>query len=78
MRTMRVADPQGEIKLNHHPFVLLVHDQPHPLESLKPVLRDLSVETFSVRTCEEAGQLITHSRRRPSRRHPGPERRLRL
>ena len=61
MRTMRVADPQGEIKLNPHPFVLLVHDQPHPLESLKPVLRDLSVETFSVRTCEEAGQLITQT-----------------
>ena len=47
--------------MNHHPFALLVHDQPHPLESLKPVLRDLSVETFSVRTCEEAERLITQT-----------------
>ena len=47
--------------MNHHPFAILVHDQPYPLESLKPVLRDLSVETLSVRTCEEAGRLITQT-----------------
>src|SRR5215472_16898705 len=47
--------------MNHHPIALLVHDQPYPLESLKAVLRDLSVETFSVRTCEEAGRLITQT-----------------
>ena len=23
--------------MNHHPFAILVHDQPYPLESLKPV-----------------------------------------
>ena len=47
--------------MNHHPVAILVHNQPYPLESLKPVLRDLSVETLSVRTCEEAGRLITHT-----------------
>ena len=50
-----------EFMTNHHPFAILVHDQPHPLDSLKPVLRDLSVETCSVRTCEEAGRLITQT-----------------
>ena len=47
--------------MNHHPFAILVHDQPYPLESLKPVLRDLSVETCSVRTCEDAGRLLTQT-----------------
>jgi DNA-binding NtrC family response regulator len=53
---------KGDIKMNQHPFALLVHDQPRPLESLKLVLRDLSVETHSVRTCEEAGRLIRQTR----------------
>ena len=43
-----------EIKMNYHLLTLLVHDQPHPLESLKPVPRNLLVETCSARTCEEA------------------------
>jgi DNA-binding NtrC family response regulator len=44
--------------MDHHPFALLVYHQPHPVESLKPVLRDLSVETCGVRTCEEAGRMV--------------------
>jgi DNA-binding NtrC family response regulator len=48
--------------MNQHLSALLVYDQPHPLESLKPVLRDLSVETCSVRTCEEAGRMVTQMR----------------
>lgn len=47
--------------MDGHAFALLVYDEPHPLESLKPVLRDLSVETCSVRTCEEAGRLISQT-----------------
>ena len=47
--------------MNHHPVAILVHNQPYPLESLKPVLRDLSVETCSVRTCEDAGRLLTQT-----------------
>lgn len=39
-------------------FALLVHDQPEPVESLKVALRDLSVDTYSVHTLEEAGRLI--------------------
>ena len=47
--------------MNDHLLALLVYDQPHPLESLKVVLEDLndlSVETCSVRTCEEARRLV--------------------
>jgi DNA-binding NtrC family response regulator len=47
--------------MNYYPFAVLVYDQPQPLESLKRVLRDLSVETCSVRTCEEAGRLVTQT-----------------
>ncbi|HLY60557.1 MAG TPA: response regulator [Terriglobia bacterium] len=39
-------------------FAILIHDQPGPLDSLKLVLRDLSVETFSVTSLEEARRLI--------------------
>jgi hypothetical protein len=47
--------------MNDHLFALLVYDQAHPLESLRAVLKDLndlSVETCSVRTCEEARRLV--------------------
>lgn len=43
-------------------FALLVHDHPEPFESLKRVLRDLSVETYSVETCKEAEDLLTRFR----------------
>jgi len=43
-------------------FALLVHNYPEPFESLKRVLRDLSVETYSVETCKEAEDLITQCR----------------
>lgn len=39
-------------------LALLVHDRPGPLESLKSALKDLSIRTFSVRTCEAAQSLI--------------------
>lgn len=39
-------------------FALLVHAQPEPLESLKMALKDLSIETYSVPTLEEASRLI--------------------
>ena len=39
-------------------FALLVHERPAPLESLKSALKDLSVETYSVNSCEEAKRLL--------------------
>ena len=39
-------------------FALVVHDRPEPCESLKPALRDLGVDTFSVSSCEEAALLL--------------------
>jgi len=47
--------------MNDSLTALLIYDQPHPLESLRAVLKDLnglSVETCSVRTCEEARRMV--------------------
>lgn len=46
--------------MSEHLFALLVHDQAEPFESLKRTLMDLSVETYSVATCKEALDLISH------------------
>lgn len=45
--------------MTDHLFVLLIHDRPGRFDSLRQVLRDLSVETFSVGTCKEAADLIS-------------------
>jgi two-component system, NtrC family, response regulator AtoC len=37
---------------------LLVYDRAYPLEALNAALKELSVGTYSVRTCEEARRLI--------------------
>ena len=39
---------------------LLVHGHPEPFESLARTLRDLSVETYSVESCKEAEDLVSH------------------
>jgi len=39
-------------------FALLIHDGREPFEDLRRTLKDLSVETFSVETCQEARELI--------------------
>ncbi|HLY60580.1 MAG TPA: response regulator [Terriglobia bacterium] len=39
-------------------FAILIHDQPGPFDSLREVLRDLSVETYSVESLEDARHLI--------------------
>ncbi|MGO8814833.1 MAG: response regulator [Terriglobia bacterium] len=39
-------------------FAMLVHNQADPFEELKSALRELSFETSSVATCEEAASLI--------------------
>ena len=39
-------------------FSILIHDQPRPFDSLREVLRDLSVETYSVESLEEARHLV--------------------
>ena len=44
--------------MNDRCFALLVHERPAPLESLKSALKDLSVETYSVRSCTGAKLLI--------------------
>ena len=41
-------------------FALLVHDHPEPFASLKQTLEDLSVGSYSVKTCKEAGDLISY------------------
>lgn len=44
--------------MNDRYFALLVHERPAPLEALKSALREISVETFSVNSCEEARRLL--------------------
>jgi DNA-binding NtrC family response regulator len=39
-------------------FALLVHDRADPLELLKSALKELSIDTYSVRSCEEARRLL--------------------
>jgi len=39
-------------------FALLVHDRPHPLESLKAELRNCSVETWSVKSLDDTARLL--------------------
>lgn len=48
--------------MSDHLFVLLIHDPPRRFESLRQVLGDLSIETYSVRTCKEAADLIAQCR----------------
>jgi DNA-binding NtrC family response regulator len=50
-----------EVNMNDRLFVLLVHDQPEPLESLKHALKTLPVETCTVRTCEEVRRLLAQT-----------------
>jgi DNA-binding NtrC family response regulator len=44
--------------MGDHLFALVVHGDDEPFVSLKRTLWELSIETYSVETCEEAGQLI--------------------
>lgn len=39
-------------------FALIVHERPEPCQSLKPVLKRLGVDTFSIGSCEEAEHLL--------------------
>lgn len=39
-------------------FALMVHERAEPCQALKPVLRRLGVDTFSVSSCEEAEHLL--------------------
>jgi DNA-binding NtrC family response regulator len=41
-----------------HCFALLIHTRPNPLELLKPALKELSIDTYSVPSLEEAKRLI--------------------
>lgn len=41
-----------------HHFALLVHDENQPFDSLRKILREISVETYSVDSCKEARDLI--------------------
>ena len=46
--------------MSEHLFAVLIHDRPDPFDALRRTLNDLSVETYSVSTCKEAEELITH------------------
>ena len=39
-------------------FALVAHERPEPCESLKPILRRLGVDTFSVHRCADALRLL--------------------
>jgi len=45
--------------MNDRVFALLVHDRPEPFATLKRVLGDLGVETYSAATCQDAKHLIS-------------------
>ena len=45
--------------MSEHVFALLVHARPEPFESLRQILRDLSMETYSVESCKAAEDLIS-------------------
>ncbi len=44
--------------MRHNAFALVAHELPEPCESLKPVLRRLGVDAFSVHRCADALRLI--------------------
>jgi len=44
--------------MNEHVRALLVHGRTEPFESLKRTVRELSVETYTVATCQQAEKLI--------------------
>lgn len=44
--------------MNDRCFALLAHDRLKPLDALKSALKDLSVETYSFRSCEGTKRLI--------------------
>ncbi len=50
--------------MSDHLFALLVHERAEPFENLRRILWELSVETFSVKTCKEAQDLITQCKPR--------------
>ena len=52
---------KGEDNMNDRYFALLVHERPAPLDSLKSALRELSIETYSVNSCEEAKRLLSQT-----------------
>jgi DNA-binding NtrC family response regulator len=49
-----------EANMSDNVLALLVHGHPEPFESLTRTLRDLSVETYSVESCKETEDLISH------------------
>jgi DNA-binding NtrC family response regulator len=53
------GDQEIRINMTDHLFALLVHEKSETFEQLRRVLWELSVETFSVRTCKDAQDLIT-------------------
>ncbi len=48
-----------ETNMDDDILTLLVYDRPDPMESLKQTLKDLRVKTRCVRTCDEAGRLLS-------------------
>ncbi len=48
--------------MNQPLFALLIHEHREAFDSLKRVLRDLSIETYSVASCKEAADMISECR----------------
>ena len=44
--------------MNGKVFALMVHERAHPCDALKPFLKRLGVDTFSVSRCAEAARLL--------------------
>ena len=47
--------------MSHQVFALMIEDDSRPMDSLKEALRDISVNTLSVGTCEEALRLMVQT-----------------
>jgi DNA-binding NtrC family response regulator len=43
-------------------FALLIHEEAKPFEALRRTLCELSIDTHTVSTCQEAARLISHRR----------------
>lgn len=48
--------------MHEHLLAVMVHTHRNPFDSLRKTLNDLGVETYSVSSCKEAQQIVSHRR----------------
>ena len=46
--------------MTDHLSAFLIHDQPESFQELEGILKDLSVETWSIKNCDSAESLFSH------------------